>query len=75
MLVVDEPTASLPREEVATLFAALARVREAGLGVIYVSHRLDEIFAICDRVTVLRDGRRVGTWDVPDSTRTARSRP
>lgn len=66
VLVVDEPTASLPREEVATLFAALNRVRAAGLGVIYVSHRLDEIFAICDRVTVLRDGRRVGTWDVPD---------
>jgi ribose transport system ATP-binding protein len=64
ILVVDEPTASLPREEVAVLFAALRRVREAGLGVIYVSHRLDEIFAIGDRVTVLRDGVRVGTWDV-----------
>jgi ribose transport system ATP-binding protein len=64
VLVVDEPTASLPREEVAVLFAALRRVREAGLGVIYVSHRLDEIFAIGDRVTVLRDGSRVGTWDV-----------
>ena len=64
VLVVDEPTASLPREEVAVLFAALQRVREAGLGVIYVSHRLDEIFAIGDRVTVLRDGVRVGTWDV-----------
>ena len=60
VLVVDEPTASLPREEVATLFAALGRVRAAGLGVIYVSHRLDEIFAIGDRVTVLRDGQRVG---------------
>ena len=66
VLVVDEPTASLPREEVAMLFAALERVRTAGLGVIYVSHRLDEIFAIGDRVTVLRDGQRVGTWDVAD---------
>ncbi len=66
VLVVDEPTASLPREEVAVLFAALQRVRAAGLGVIYVSHRLDEIFAIGDRVTVLRDGVRVGTWDVAD---------
>ena len=66
VLVVDEPTASLPREEVAILFAALERVRAAGLGVIYVSHRLDEIFAIGDRVTVLRDGMRVGTWDVAD---------
>lgn len=66
VLVVDEPTASLPREEVAVLFAALERVRTAGLGVIYVSHRLDEIFAIGDRVTVLRDGQRVGTWNVAD---------
>ena len=66
VLVVDEPTASLPREEVAMLFAALERVRRAGLGVIYVSHRLDEIFAIGDRVTVLQDGVRVGTWNVAD---------
>ncbi|MFC7503430.1 ATP-binding cassette domain-containing protein, partial [Nocardioides sp. GCM10030258] len=68
VLVVDEPTASLPREEVATLFAALERVRRAGLGVIYVSHRLDEIFAIGDRVTVLKDGTLVGTWNVADIT-------
>jgi ribose transport system ATP-binding protein len=66
VLVVDEPTASLPREEVKTLFEALRRVRAQGLGVVYVSHRLDEIFAIGDRVTILRDGRRVGTWDVAD---------
>jgi ribose transport system ATP-binding protein len=66
VLVVDEPTASLPREEVKILFEALRRVRQAGLGVIYVSHRLDEIFDIGDRVTVLRDGNRVGTWQVAD---------
>jgi ribose transport system ATP-binding protein len=66
VLVVDEPTASLPREEVKMLFEALRRVRAKGLGVIYVSHRLDEIFAIGDRVTILRDGRGVGTWDVGD---------
>jgi ribose transport system ATP-binding protein len=66
VLVVDEPTASLPREEVKTLFEALDRIRRRGLGVIYVSHRLDEIFTIGDRVTVLRDGKLVGTWDVPE---------
>src|SRR5215218_2470761 len=66
VLVVDEPTAALPREEVNTLFDALRRVRQQGLGVIYVSHRLDEIFQLGDRVTILRDGRRVGTWDVDD---------
>jgi ribose transport system ATP-binding protein len=66
VLVVDEPTASLPRAEVKTLFEALRRVRAKGLGVIYVSHRLDEIFTIGDRVTILRDGRLVGTWNVED---------
>jgi ribose transport system ATP-binding protein len=66
VLVVDEPTASLPRAEVKSLFEALRRVRAKGLGVIYVSHRLDEIFTIGDRVTILRDGRLVGTWDVDD---------
>jgi ribose transport system ATP-binding protein len=63
VLVVDEPTASLPRHEVRILFEAIRRVRDKGLGVIYVSHRLDEVFDIADRVTVLRDGRKVGTWD------------
>ncbi len=62
VLVVDEPTASLPRHEVRILFEALDRVRTQGLGVIYVSHRLDEVFSIADRVTVLRDGCRVGTF-------------
>ena len=66
VLVVDEPTASLPREEVKMLFEALKRVRDRGLGVVYVSHRLDEIFSIGDRVTVLRDGKLVGTRDVPE---------
>jgi ribose transport system ATP-binding protein len=63
VLVVDEPTASLPRHEVKVLFDAIRRVREQGLGVVYVSHRLDEVFDIADRVTVLRDGRKVGTWE------------
>jgi ribose transport system ATP-binding protein len=63
VLVVDEPTAVLPRHEVTVLFEAIRRVCELGLGVIYVSHRLDEVFSIAHRVTVLRDGRRVGTFD------------
>jgi ribose transport system ATP-binding protein len=63
VLVVDEPTASLPRHEVKILFEAIRRVRDKGLGVIYVSHRLDEVFDIADRITVLRNGRKVGTWD------------
>jgi ribose transport system ATP-binding protein len=66
VLVLDEPTAALPRHEVAVLFEAVRRVREKGLGVIYVSHRLDEVFDIGDRVTVLRDGRRVTTTSVQE---------
>jgi ribose transport system ATP-binding protein len=61
VLIVDEPTATLPKAEVETLFKSIRRVRERGVGVLYVSHRLDEVFAIADRVTVLRDGKRVGT--------------
>jgi ribose transport system ATP-binding protein len=60
VLVVDEPTASLPRQEVGLLFEAIRRVQQRGLGVIYVSHRLDEVFELADCVTVLRDGRVVG---------------
>ena len=60
ILVLDEPTASLPADEVARLFAALRRLRERGVGIIYVSHRLDEVFEIADRMVVLRDGRVVG---------------
>jgi ribose transport system ATP-binding protein len=60
VLVLDEPTASLPADEVERLFAALRPLKARGVGMIYVSHRLDEIFKIADRVAVLRDGRLVG---------------
>ncbi len=60
ILVMDEPTAALAQTEVERLFAIIRDMRAAGLGVIYISHRLDEIFAIADRVMVLRDGQRVG---------------
>lgn len=63
-LVLDEPTASLPADEVERLFAALKPLKEKGVGMIYVSHRLDEIFRIADRVAVLRDGQMVGMRDI-----------
>jgi ribose transport system ATP-binding protein len=66
VLVLDEPTAMLPRHEVGILFDAIERVRSRGLAVIYVSHRLEEIFAIAQRVTVLRNGRKVATHAVAD---------
>jgi ribose transport system ATP-binding protein len=61
ILVLDEPTSSLTEPEVATLFRIVRDLRTRGVGVIYLSHRLDEIAALCDRVAVLRDGRRVAT--------------
>lgn len=67
-LVLDEPTASLPANEVEKLFAALRPLRDKGVGMIYVSHRLDEIFKIADRVAVLRDGLMVGLRDVQHTT-------
>jgi ribose transport system ATP-binding protein len=66
VLVLDEPTASLPRHEVSALFDAVKLVRDRGLGVVYISHRLDEVFDVSDRVTVLRDGRKVGTYLTDD---------
>ena len=60
VLVLDEPTASLPADEVERLFAVLRSLKARGTGMIYVSHRLDEIFRLADRVAVLRDGRLVG---------------
>ncbi len=62
-LVLDEPTASLPADEVERLFTALRPLRDRGVGMIYVSHRLDEVFKIADRVAVLRDGVMVGLRD------------
>jgi ribose transport system ATP-binding protein len=61
ILVLDEPTASLGRREVANLFAVVRELREQGVGIIYISHRLEEIESIADRVTVLRDGAVVAT--------------
>ncbi|WP_137129136.1 sugar ABC transporter ATP-binding protein [Rhizobium sp. FY34] len=67
VLVLDEPTASLPADEVERLFAAIRPLKERGVAMIYVSHRLDEIFRIADRVAVLRDGRLVGQTPVADT--------
>jgi rhamnose transport system ATP-binding protein len=61
ILILDEPTASLTKKEVELLYAVIRDLRSRGVGMIYISHRLEEIFAIADRVTVLRDGESVGT--------------
>ena len=61
IVVMDEPTASLTQKEQHLLFKVVRDLRDSGVGVIYISHRLEEIFALADRVTVLRDGESVGT--------------
>jgi ribose transport system ATP-binding protein len=68
LLVLDEPTASLPADEVARLFTCLRRLRDRGVAMIYVSHRLDEVFELADRMVVLRDGRVVGDRPVAATT-------
>ncbi|HQZ34640.1 MAG TPA: sugar ABC transporter ATP-binding protein [Ilumatobacteraceae bacterium] len=60
LLVLDEPTATLGAHEVETLFAILRRLRDQGVAIILITHRLEEVLAICDRITVLRDGRVTG---------------
>jgi ribose transport system ATP-binding protein len=68
VIVLDEPTASLPESEVARLFAVLDRLRRAGRGMVYVSHRMDEIFRLADRVTVMRDGFRVAVREIGETS-------
>jgi ribose transport system ATP-binding protein len=70
LLVLDEPTSSLPEAEVSILFDVLERLRKRGVGMIYVTHRLDEVFRLADRVTVLRDGKKVGSSLVKDTNPT-----
>ena len=69
ILVMDEPSATLTNQEVERLFAIIADLRSEGIGIIYISHRLDEVFHIADRVMVLRDGRHVDTRDIGDVDR------
>ena len=63
LLVMDEPTAALSGVEVDRLFAVARQLRDRGAAVVFISHRFDEIFALCDRITVMRDGEHVSTQD------------
>ncbi len=68
IVIMDEPTASLTQKEQHLLFAVVKDLRASGVGVIYISHRLEEIFQLADRVTVLRDGESVGTRAIRSGT-------
>jgi ribose transport system ATP-binding protein len=69
LLVLDEPTASLDERDTSGLFSLIQNLKGRNVGVIYISHRLDEIFEICDVVSVLKDGKLVGTWKTEDISR------
>ncbi|OZB81548.1 sugar ABC transporter ATP-binding protein [Microbacterium sp. 13-71-7] len=68
VLVLDEPTASLTDTEIRDLFRVLRALREEGVAIVYVSHRLEEVFELCDRLTVMRNGKTVLTKEVADSS-------
>ncbi len=63
LLILDEPTSSLDRGEVAQLFAIMRRLRDQGLGIIFITHFLDQVYDISDRITILRDGTLVGEYE------------
>ena len=69
VVIMDEPTASLSREETENLYQVINRLREQSVGVVYITHRLEELSVIADRVTVLRDGEVVGTYDMAQTNR------
>jgi ribose transport system ATP-binding protein len=64
VVVLDEPTSSLTEREVTILYDVIRRLKAEGVGVVYISHRFDELYAVCDRVTILRDGKLVGTREL-----------
>ena len=69
ILVMDEPSATLTDHELASLFTLIGELRGRGMGVLYISHRLEEVFQVGDRATIMRDGRHVATRDVAGLTR------
>jgi ribose transport system ATP-binding protein len=69
LLIMDEPTAALTPREVERLFAILDELRRSGHGILFISHRLNEVLAIANRVTVMRDGVTLGTWPTAELTR------
>ena len=69
ILLMDEPTSSLTEKEVTKLFETIRRLKDNGTSIIYISHRMEELFELSDRVTVLRDGQYIGTYVTKDTTR------
>jgi ribose transport system ATP-binding protein len=68
IIVMDEPTSALGEDEVETLFEIITTLKEQGIAIVFISHRLEEVFRIADRVVVLRDGRRIGSMSISQAT-------
>ncbi len=69
VLILDEPTSSLDEQEVAKLFGLMRDLRARGVGIIFVTHFLDQVYEVCDKITVLRDGKLVGEYEIKDLPR------
>jgi ABC-type sugar transport system ATPase subunit len=69
ILIMDEPTSALSETEAATLFEIIGELKQTGIGIIFISHRLEEVLEVCDRITVLRDGQHVGDTDVEETSK------
>ncbi|ACJ35023.1 ABC-type ribose transport system, ATPase component [Anoxybacillus flavithermus WK1] len=67
-LIMDEPTAALTDREIQTLFTVIRTLKQQGVAIVYISHRMEEIFTICDRISVLRDGQFIGTKQIRETT-------
>lgn len=67
VIIMDEPTAALTQSETVVLFEVIQSLRKAGVSIVYISHRMEEIFELCDRISVLRDGTYVGTRNIPET--------
>ncbi|MGC7590613.1 galactose/methyl galactoside ABC transporter ATP-binding protein MglA [Bisgaard Taxon 46] len=68
IVIMDEPTSSLSEKEVEHLFKIIAKLKDRGCGIIYISHKMDEIFKICDEITILRDGKWINTVEVKNTS-------
>ncbi len=68
IVIMDEPTSSLSEKEVEHLFKIIQKLKDRGCGIIYISHKMDEIFKICDEITILRDGKWVNTVAIKDTS-------
>ena len=67
VIIMDEPTAALTQSETVVLFEVIKSLRKSGVSIVYISHRMEEIFELCDRISVLRDGTYVGTRNIPET--------